>query len=99
MKLSFVIFCCTALHQHSPLGCINKAEINTIKLKNQVHHSEYCIKTLKCVLKNKLKSKKSMFPIYLNLLQNIAAKRPGVIGNTGSSSSDMRSGVGDDWKT
>ena len=40
-----------------------------------------------------------MFPIYLNLLQNIAAKRPGVIGNTGSSSSDMRSGVGDDWKT
>jgi hypothetical protein len=33
------------------------------------------------------------------LLQNIAAKRPGVIGNTGSSSSDMRSGVGDDWKT
>jgi hypothetical protein len=81
MKLSFVIFCCTALHQHSSLRCINKAEINTIKLKNQVHHSEYCIKTLKCVLKNKLKSKKSMFPIYLNLLQNIAAKRPGVIGN------------------
>ena len=41
-----------------------------------------------------------MFPIYLNLLQNIAAKRPGVIGNTGSSSSsDMRSVVGDDCKT
>jgi len=46
MKLSFVIFCCTALHQHSPLPCINKAEINKIKLKNQVHHSEYCMKTV-----------------------------------------------------
>jgi len=25
-----------------------------------------------------------MFPIYLHLLQNIAVKRPGVMGNTGA---------------